>query len=102
MNGDKVAAEGLAQATQAMQGRVKAFSAAKNQRRHALTSHVFTSQTDNEARGSLYFQVFSISLSTRGIQLVAELSKRLVPCDYEDIHAWRGDRGPEMGAAACR
>lgn len=30
------------------------------QRRHALTSYVFTSQTDNEANGRLYFQVLSI------------------------------------------
>jgi len=42
-----------------MTERVKAFAAAKIQRRHALTSYAFTSQTDNEASGSLYFQVFS-------------------------------------------
>ena len=61
MNGDKVVAEGLAQVTQAMPGRVKAFQAAKMQRRHALTSYAFTSQTDNKASGRLYFQVFSIT-----------------------------------------
>jgi 3-phenylpropionate/cinnamic acid dioxygenase small subunit len=60
MNGDKVAADGLAQVTSAMAERVKAFDAAKMQRRHALTSYAFTSQTDNEASGRLYFQVFSI------------------------------------------
>lgn len=59
MNGDKVAADGLAQVTAAMPERVKAFKAAKMQRRHSLTSYAFTSQTDNEASGSLYFQVFS-------------------------------------------
>jgi len=60
MSGDKVVAEGLAQVTQAMPGRVRAFQAAKMQRRHALTSYSFTSQTDNEVRGRLYFQVLSI------------------------------------------
>jgi SnoaL-like domain len=61
MSGNKVVAEGVAQVTQAMPGRVKAFQAAKMQRRHALTSYAFTSQTDNEASGRLYFQVFSIT-----------------------------------------
>jgi hypothetical protein len=51
MNGGKVVAEGLAQVTQAMPGCAKAFTAAKIQRRHALTSYVFNSQTDNEASG---------------------------------------------------
>lgn len=60
MSGDKVIAEGLTQVTQAMPGRVRAFQAAKMQRRHALTSYAFTSQTDSEARGRLYFQVLSI------------------------------------------
>jgi hypothetical protein len=59
MNGDKVVGEGLAQVTRAMEERVKAFKAAKIQRRHLLTSYAFTSQTDNEAGGRLYFQVLS-------------------------------------------
>jgi hypothetical protein len=48
MNGDKVAADGLAQVTAAMPERVKAFKAAKMQRRHSLTSYAFTSQTDKD------------------------------------------------------
>ena len=60
ISGGKVVAEGLAQVTQAMSGRLKAFAAAKIQRRHSLTSYVFSSQTDNEANGRLYFQVLSI------------------------------------------
>ena len=59
MSGDQVAVDGLAQLTPAMTERVKAFEAAKIQRRHALTSYAFTGQTDNEARGRLYFQVFT-------------------------------------------
>jgi hypothetical protein len=58
---EKVVINGLAQVTQAMSGRLAAFAAAKIQRRHSLTSYAFTSQTDIEARGRLYFQVFSIT-----------------------------------------
>jgi hypothetical protein len=59
MSGDKVVAEGLDQVTRGMTGRVKAFAAEKIQRRHALTSYVFTSQTNTQASGRLYFQVFA-------------------------------------------
>jgi hypothetical protein len=61
MSGDKLVAEGLAQVTAAMPGRMKAFAAANIQRRHALTSQLFSGQTDRAASGRLYFQVFSIA-----------------------------------------
>jgi hypothetical protein len=60
MSGDKVVAAGLEQVTAAMPGRVHAFAAAKIQRRHALTSQLFSQQTDSATNGRPYFQVFSI------------------------------------------
>jgi hypothetical protein len=50
---------GLAEVTRAFRERTKAFESGFVQRRHALNTYVFTSQTDNEASGRVYFQVFS-------------------------------------------
>ena len=50
---------GLAEVTRAFPERTKAFESGYIQRRHALNSYAFTSQTDNEASGRVYFQVFS-------------------------------------------
>jgi hypothetical protein len=43
-----------------LQARKAAFKAENNQRRHALNSIWFTSQTATEATGRCYFQVFAI------------------------------------------
>jgi hypothetical protein len=42
-----------------MMERVKAFAAAKIQRRHYLTTYPFTRQTDSEASGHMYLQMYS-------------------------------------------
>lgn len=59
MHGKKTYFNGLAEVRHAFSERTKAFGSANMQRRHALNTYAFTSQTDNEASGRVYFQVFS-------------------------------------------
>jgi len=58
MNGDKVAADGLAQVTAAMPERVKAIKAAKMQRRHALTLILHQPNRQRGQRESVFPSVF--------------------------------------------
>jgi 3-phenylpropionate/cinnamic acid dioxygenase small subunit len=56
---NKILVNGVAECARINAERAKAREAAKKRRRHALNSYVFSSQTDQEASGHLYFQIYS-------------------------------------------
>jgi len=62
---DKTYVNGLTEVARAFSERTKTFESAQIQRRHALNSYAFTSQTDSEATGRVYFQVFSTNSGGR-------------------------------------
>jgi hypothetical protein len=59
-NRDRVVSSSLAETRAILDARVAALKAAKDQRRHSISSFWFTSQGASEASGRFYLQVFSI------------------------------------------
>lgn len=69
--------------------RKAAFKAENNQRRHALNSFWFSSQTANEATGQCYYQVFAIKDGGRPI---ADLTGRYDFTAVKQDGRWRFHR----------
>ena len=70
LNRGRAVTMSLAETIPILQARHEAFKADKDQRRHALNSLCFDDQTQNEATGRCYFQVFSTrDGGTPGVQL---------------------------------